>query len=114
MAAKKQQKKSFHIGKLIVPFVILSIFSFTGLAIWLQFCGHMELSSTLITCFFGFCTGELWMLASIKKAKIKNHYDIDEDGIPDHEDEYIDPKYIQEVEEALDNIKKRLHNRNEG
>lgn len=108
------KRKGFHVGKLIVPFVILSIFSFTGLAIWLQFCGNMELSSTLITCFFGFCTGELWMLASIKKAKIKNHYDIDEDGIPDEEDDHIDPKYIQEVEEALDNIKKKLHNRSEG
>jgi hypothetical protein len=31
----------------------------------------MELSPTLITCFFTFCTGELWMLASIKKSKLK-------------------------------------------
>lgn len=115
MAAKKQpKKKSFHIGKLIVPFVIVSIFSFTGLAIWLQFCGHMELSSTLITCFFAFCTGELWMLASIKKAKIKNHYDLDEDGVPDHEDDYVDPAYIKEVEDALAKLKSKMNDRSEG
>ena len=69
------KKKKFHMSKLIVPFVILSLFSFTGLAIYLQFVTQVELSSTLITCFFAFCTGELWMLASIKKTKIKNHYD---------------------------------------
>ena len=48
---KEQQKKRkrFNLSKFIVPFVVISIFSFTGLAIWLQFCGHMELSSTLIT-----------------------------------------------------------------
>lgn len=115
MATKKQnKKKKFHIGKWIVPFVIVSLFSFTGLAIWLQFYGNVELSSTLITCFFAFCTGELWMLSSIKKTKIKNHYDIDEDGIPDDEDDYIDPAYVKEVEELLDKIKNKMHDRSEG
>jgi hypothetical protein len=69
----------------------------------------MELSSTLITCFFAFCTGELWMLASIKKTKIKNHYDIDEDGIPDDVDDHIDQTYIQEMEETLARIKDRMN-----
>ena len=32
-----KKKKKFRMSKLIVPFVIVSIFSFTGLAIWLQF-----------------------------------------------------------------------------
>lgn len=110
---QKKKKKRFTLSKFIVPFVVISIFSFTGLAIWLQFCGHMELSSTLITCFFAFCTGELWMLASIKKTKIKNHYDIDEDGIPDDVDDHIDQTYIQEMEEALAKIKDRMNNRGE-
>ena len=83
-------------SKLIVPFVILSLFSFTGLAIYLQFVIQVELSSTLITCFFAFCTGELWMLASIKKTKIKST-DIDDDGVPDDEDDYIEPQYIKEM-----------------
>ena len=112
--SNKSKKKKFHLEKFIIPFVIISIFSFTGLAIWLQFCGHMELSSTLITCFFAFCTGELWMLASIKKTKIKNHYDIDNDGIIDEHDDYIDPSYIKEVEDALEKIKNKINNRNEG
>ena len=100
------KKKKFHMSKLIVPFVILSLFSFTGLAIYLQFVTQVELSSTLITCFFAFCTGELWMLASIKKTKIKST-DIDDDGIPDDEDEYIDPQYIKEMEDLVKKLKEK-------
>lgn len=68
----EKQKRKIHMSRWIVPFVILSIFSFTGLAIYVQLATTMELSSTLITCFYTFCTGELWMLASIKKTKVKN------------------------------------------
>ena len=100
------KKKKFHMSKLIVPFVILSLFSFTGLAIYLQFITQVELSSTLITCFFAFCTGELWMLASIKKTKIKST-DIDDDGIPDDEDDYIDPQYIKEMEDLVKKLKEK-------
>ena len=100
------KKKKFHMSKLIVPFVILSLFSFTGLAIYLQFVTQVELSSTLITCFFAFCTGELWMLASIKKTKIKST-DIDDDGIPDDEDNYIDPQYIKEMEDLVKKLKEK-------
>lgn len=100
------KKKKFHMSKLIVPFVILSLFSFTGLAIYLQFVTQVELSSTLITCFFAFCTGELWMLASIKKTKIKST-DIDDDGIPDDEDDYIDSQYIKEMEDLVKKLKEK-------
>ena len=100
------KKKKFHMSKLIVPFVILSLFSFTGLAIYLQFVTQVELSSTLITCFFAFCTGELWMLASIKITKIKST-DIDDDGVPDDEDDYIDPQYIKEMEDLVKKLKEK-------
>ena len=100
------KKKKFHMSKLIVSFVILSLFSFTGLAIYLQFVTQVELSSTLITCFFSFCTGELWMLASIKKTKIKST-DIDDDGIPDDEDDYIDYQYIKEMEDLVKKLKEK-------
>lgn len=100
------KKKKFHMSKLIVPFVILSLFSFTGLAIYLQFVTQVELSSTLITCFFAFCTGELWMLASIKKTKIKST-DIDNDGVPDDEDDYIDPQCIKEMEDLVKKLKEK-------
>ena len=70
----QKPKKKKQISKIIIPFVIVSIFSFTGVAIWLQYKTQTELSPTLITCFYGFCTGELWLLASIKKTKVKNDY----------------------------------------
>ena len=98
----------------VIPFVIFSIFIFTAVAVWVQLVIQVELSATLITCFYAFCTGELWMLASIEKAKIKNHYDLDNDGIPDEEDSYIDPSYIQEAEEALNKLKEKINNRSEG
>ena len=47
------------------------------------------------------------MLSSIEKAKI--YTDIDNDGIPDDEDTYIDPSYIQEAEEAIEKLKKKMN-----
>ena len=102
-------KKKRHMSKWIVIFVILSIFSFTIAAMYVQIVSGVELSSTLVTCFFGFCGGELWMLASIKKAKI--YSDIDNDGIPDDEDDYIDPEAIKEAEEAIEKLKRKMNNR---
>lgn len=69
---ENKPKKKRGMSKLLVPFIVASIFIFTGVAIWLQYKIGVELSATLITCFYGFMTGELWMLASIKKTKVKN------------------------------------------
>lgn len=82
-------------SKRIIVFVIMAIFVFTGLAIWAQVKTGMELSPTLITCFFTFCTGELWMLASIKKSKLKtgqkdNQYKIMDYGNRNDTDEEED------------------------
>lgn len=66
------KKKKIKTSAWVIPFVIFSLFSFTGIAIYVQIRTGIELSPTLITCFFAFCTGELWMLASIKKSKLKN------------------------------------------
>jgi hypothetical protein len=66
------KKKKIKTSAWVIPFVIFSLFSFTGVAIYVQIRTGIELSPTLITCFFAFCTGELWMLASIKKSKLKN------------------------------------------
>ena len=65
------KKKKRGTRRWVIPLVILSIFTFTGVAIWLQYVTGLELSPTLITCFYGFCTGELWLLASITKTKVK-------------------------------------------
>ena len=71
---KKVKRASFQhskTSKKLIVFIICSIFAFTGLAMWVQIKTGIELSPTLITCFYAFCTGELWMLASIKKSKLK-------------------------------------------
>lgn len=49
-------KKKHNMSKWIIIFVIASIFIFTVAAMWVQVVSGVELSSTLITCFFGFCT----------------------------------------------------------
>lgn len=69
---KLKYRKHSRMSKIIIFFVILSLFAYTGLAMWVQIVSGTELSPTLTTCYFGFCTGELWMLASIKKTKINN------------------------------------------
>lgn len=71
---KQKTKKAKHsvTSKRILFLVILSIFVFTGLAMYVQIKSGIELSPTLTTCFYAFCTGELWMLSNIKKSKLKS------------------------------------------
>lgn len=69
---KIKRVKHSKTSKRIVFFVIISIFTFTGLAMYVQIKSGIELSPTLTTCFYAFCTGELWMLSSIKRSKLKN------------------------------------------
>jgi hypothetical protein len=96
-------------SKWIVPFVIISIFIFTGMAIYLQFVTSVELSSTLILSFYGFCTGELWMLSSIKKAKIKKPSDICEPVETEECEESNGVQtYVEDVENALAKIKEMI------
>ena len=110
MASKKADKE-FHIGRIIVPFVIVSIFLFTGLAMYVQIVSGIELSPTLIGCFFGFCTGELWMLASIKKKKIVNAPKFEDDpNTVQNEAEIYAEIYQQGYEAAM----AELENNGEG
>lgn len=69
---KRKMKSHSRTSKFIIAFVIISLFSYTAAAIWLQLRIGVEVSPTLTTCFFAFCTGELWLLATIKKTKIVN------------------------------------------
>lgn len=103
--------KKVHLSKLIIPFVIISLFAFTGLAIWLQFATQVELSSTLITCFFAFCTGELWLLASIKKTKIKSQF-IDDPDTPEDESQIDIDSYNRGVEDTISKIKEIMERGN--
>ncbi len=100
-------KKTSRLSKWIIPFVIISLFTFTGLAIYLQFVTSVELSATLITCFFAFCTGELWMMASIKKTKIKNQF-IDDPDTPEDESQIDFDSYNQGVEDTLAKVREML------
>ena len=99
-------KKKFNMSRLILLFVIISIFSFTGLAMYVQIVSGIELSSTLIGCFFGFCTGELWMLASIKKKKISVNPPKFEDDpeTPQNEAEIYSDIYQQGFDDAMSQL----------
>ena len=101
---KRKSNKQIHLTKWIVPFVIVSIFTFTGLAMWVQIKSGVELSASLITCFFAFCTGELWMLASIKKTKINNNF-VDDPTTPENEAEIYSEIYQQGYDDAINQMK---------
>lgn len=102
-------KKKKSQSRWIIPFVIVSLFSFTGIAVYVQLATSIELSATLITCFFAFCTGELWMLASIKKSKIKHHF-MDDPDTPEDESAIDFDAYNQGVQDTLLKIKEMLDN----
>ena len=57
-------------SKLIVILVVIlnTLFAAATLYVFLKTCGE---PSALIVAWFGFTTGELWLLAGIKKKKIK-------------------------------------------
>lgn len=67
---KRQNKKMKDLDKYVV-FCFANIIIFTITDIIVQVTTGMELSSTLITCFYGVFGGELLMLAMIKKLKLK-------------------------------------------
>ena len=66
---KKRQKRKSRFSKFIVTLVILLNVTFTAavLYVFLQV-GNEPM--TLIGAWFGFTTGELWMLSNIKKTKV--------------------------------------------
>jgi hypothetical protein len=67
---KRKQKRKSRFSKFIVSLVILLNVTFTAAVLYV-FLRIGNEPTTLITAWFAFTTGELWMLASIKKKKIK-------------------------------------------
>ena len=67
---RRRRKKASALDKYVI-FSLTSIIIFTGIAICYQFFSGIELSSTLITCFFACFGGELLMLCMIKRLKLK-------------------------------------------
>jgi threonine/homoserine efflux transporter RhtA len=57
-------------SKAIVAVIIVLNIIFTGIVLWI-FNKWQREPSALITAWFAFTTGELWALAGIKKAKVK-------------------------------------------
>jgi hypothetical protein len=62
--------KKSRFSKLIVILVVLLNITFTGTVLYIFLQTGRE-PSTLIAAWFGFTTGELWFLSSIKKTKAK-------------------------------------------
>lgn len=73
----KKNKRNFT-SKIVLGVSIVSAIVYTIAAFLLQFNGNMEISPTLTTCFFTFFTVEIFNLTSIKKSKIKNNYNSQE------------------------------------
>ena len=71
---KKRQKRKSRFSKFIVTLVILLNVAFTTAVLYV-FLHIGNEPTTLIAAWFAFTTGELWMLSSIKKKKIKEGND---------------------------------------
>ena len=71
LQGKTETKKKLSALDKYVIFSLTSVIVFTIIAIVYQFKSDMELSSTLITCFFACFCGELLMLCMIKRLKLK-------------------------------------------
>jgi len=67
---KRTKRKKNRFSKFLVTMVILLNILFT-VAVLYVFLQTGSEPVTLIGCWFAFTTGELWMLSSIKKTKVK-------------------------------------------
>lgn len=74
--ARRKKKKVPALDKYVI-FSLTALILFTITTIVYQFYTKEELSSTLITCFFGAFGGELFLLCMIKRLKLKGGTDYD-------------------------------------
>lgn len=65
-------KKKGVFSKTLVTFVVVMNIVFTGVVLWI-FSKTAQEPVVLIGAWFGFTTGELWMVAKIKRDKIKGN-----------------------------------------
>lgn len=68
----KAKKKQGRFSKRIVSLVILLNVFFTATVLYVFFKTSSE-PTVLVSCWFAFTTGELWMLSSIKKKEVKEN-----------------------------------------
>ena len=76
---KRRDNKKGRFAKLIIASVIVLNIIFTGFVLYIFLRVGNE-PSTLIASFFAFTTGELWMLSSIKKTKVKEVENYEQQG----------------------------------
>ena len=67
---KKEKKKKGGFSKLIITLVVLMNIIFTSAVLYV-FLKTASEPVALVGAWFAFTTGELWMLSSIKKEKVK-------------------------------------------
>lgn len=67
---KKEKKKKGGFSKWIIVLVVLMNIAFTGAVLYV-FLKTASEPVALVGAWFAFTTGELWMLSSIKKEKVK-------------------------------------------
>ncbi len=65
-------KKDSQFSKFIVTLVLFLNVTFTSVVLYIFLKTSAE-PTVLIGCWFAFTTGELWLLATVKKDKIKNN-----------------------------------------
>ena len=75
---KRTRRKKNRFSKFIVTVVILLNILFTAAVLYVFLQTGSE-PMTLIGCWFAFTTGELWMLSSIKKTKVRKDGNDDQD-----------------------------------
>lgn len=92
--ASKVEKKKKNFSKFIVTLVIVLNIIFTIAVFW-AFVRVGNEPTALIGAWFGFTTGELWMLSSIKKTKVKK----EEENAYDEGDYYQEYYYDEGDEE---------------
>lgn len=74
---KKAKKKEGRFSKRIVALVIFLNVIFTAAVLYVFLMTNGSEPTTLIVSWFAFTTGELWMLASIKKKKSKEDLSVE-------------------------------------
>ena len=75
----RKKKKKQRFSKFIVALVVLMNIIFTVAVLYVFFKTGSE-PVALVGAWFAFTTGELWMLSSIKKIKVKKEGDNRDDG----------------------------------
>lgn len=66
----RRRRKRLKTATKVLIVSVINIIWFTVAAIWLQFKTSVELSSTLITCWYAFWTCEIFSIAGIRISKV--------------------------------------------